>query len=246
MRRTLVTIVKTCLVCSSAALVLGLCATPAASAQQTFSFYVGGFVPRSEDARTENDVLVNDLQLEGLAFNISDFHSLTFGGEYLVGLGNKLEAGLGIGFHQNSVPSVYADVVNSSGAEIEQTLKLRVIPFGATVRFLPLGHQGSVIPYIGGGVGVFRWRYSETGEFVDQNNAIFRDSFVADGSAVGPLILGGIRVPFDTWGIGLDLRYQAAEGELPSDAGFVTNTAGVGPKIDLGGFTYTFSVNFRF
>jgi hypothetical protein len=246
MRRTLVRIVRTCLVCSSAALVVGVFAAPAASAQQTFNFYVGGFLPRAEDARTPNDVLVNDLQLEGLAFNISDFHSPSFGGEYLVGLGDKIEAGLGIGFQQRSVPSVYADVVNSSGAEIEQTLKLRVIPFGATVRFLPLGHQSSVIPYIGGGVGVFRWRYSETGEFVDQNDAIFRDTFVADGSATGPLILGGIRVPFDTWGIGLDLRWQSAKGELPSDVGFVTTTRGVGPKIDLGGFTYTFSVNFRF
>lgn len=237
---------KFCLVCSSAALVLGVCATPPASAQQSFNFYVGGFVPRAEDARTPNDVLVNDLELEGLAFDISDFHSPVFGGEYLVGLGDKFEAGLGIGFQQRSVPSVYADVVNSNGAEIEQTLKLRVIPFGATIRFLPLGHRSSVVPYIGAGVGVLRWRYSETGEFVDQTNAIFRQSYVADGSATGPLILGGLRVPLGTWGFGFDLRWQSAEGDIPSSLGFVSNSPGVDPKIDLGGFTYTFNVNVRF
>src|SRR5262249_44203953 len=110
MRRRLVTGVKQCAVWSCAALVLGVFAAPAASAQQTVNFYVGGFVPSSEDSRTPNDVLVNDLQLEGLAFDISDFHGPTFGGEYLVGLGDKFEAGLGVGYQTRSVQSVYADV----------------------------------------------------------------------------------------------------------------------------------------
>src|SRR5204863_46558 len=82
--------------------------------------------------------------------------------------GNNFEAGLGIGFQQRSVPSVYQDVVNSDGSEIEQTLKLRVIPFSATVRFLPLGRHTAIEPYIGAGVGVFRFHYSETGQWVDR------------------------------------------------------------------------------
>lgn len=221
---------------SVVALVLGVVATPIASAQQSFTFYIGGFTPRAEDARSRNDVLVNNLDF--LVFNLKDFNTATFGGEYLVGLGDKLEAGLGVGFQQRSVPSLYRDVVNANGSEIEQTLKLRVIPFSATVRFLPLGH-GGVQPYIGGGIGVFRWRYSETGEFVD-GSVIFRDTFVGSGSATGPVILGGIRVPVGSWGIGGELRYQSAEGDLPASENFA------GPNIDLGGFTYTFSVNFGF
>ena len=46
---------------SVVALVLGLLATPPASAQQSLNLYVGGFVPRGEDARDRNDVLVNNL-----------------------------------------------------------------------------------------------------------------------------------------------------------------------------------------
>ena len=92
------------------ALVLGFVATPVASAQQSINLYVGGFVPKAEDARSDDDVLVNNLAQGGLLFDISDFHTVTFGGEYLVGLGNMFEAGLGIGYQQKSVPSIYADV----------------------------------------------------------------------------------------------------------------------------------------
>src|SRR4051812_41576859 len=148
--------------------------TPAmASAQQSINFTVGGFVPRAVDSRDSNDVLVNNLDF--LAFNIKDFNGVTVGGEWLTALGDKFEAGLGVSYYQRSTPAVYLDFVNNNGTEIEQDLKLRVIPFTATVRFLPLGHHG-VEPYIGGGVGVFNWRYSESGQFLANDNSIFRDT----------------------------------------------------------------------
>lgn len=233
MRRFVLAGIKAC----TTALVLGVLAAPAAYAQQTFNLYVGGFTPRAEDSRDPNDVLVNNLDF--LAFNIKDFNTATVGGEYLVGFGDFFDAGLGIGFYTRSVPSVYLNVINSNGAEIEQTLKLRVVPFTATVRFLPLGHHGFE-PYIGAGVGVLRWRYSESGEWVDTSNNIFRATYVGSGAATGPVILGGVRVPIENWGIGGEIRYQSAKGDLPGDQSFS------GSKIDLGGFQYLFNVNVRF
>jgi hypothetical protein len=229
----------------TAALVIGFLAPPSASAQQSLNLYIGGATAPSEDSRGVNDVLRNDLNF--LAFNLSDFNTVTFGGEYLVGLGNYLDAGLGLGFAHSSVPSVYRSQINSDGSEIEQTLKLRVIPFTATIRFLPLGHHSSVEPYIGAGVGVLNWRYTESGEWVDPtDNSIFRQTFEGSGSEVGPLILGGIRVPLDKVALGFELRHQSAEGKLPTDQGFATSTPNAVPTIDLGGFSYLFSVNFRF
>ena len=245
MRRLILAGSKAC----AAAIVIGLLATPAASAQQSLNLNIGGFAPKSEDGRTANDVLVNDLTLEPpLAFNISDFHTATFGAEYLVGLGPLFEAGMGVAYQSSSVPSVYANLVNSDGSEIEQTLKLRDVPFSATIRFLPLGrNRGGIQPFVGGGVGIHAWRYSESGQFVDDNGDIFRNSYEASGTASGPLILGGVRVPIGKWGVGGELRWQSAAGDLPPDSGFVTDrTIDNQPKIDLGGFTYQFSVNFRF
>jgi hypothetical protein len=230
---------KACTTAAAVAVILGFAATPVASAQQSFNVYIGGFTPRAEDARKPSDVLIGNLDRVGLDFNIGDFNSAVFGGEYLVGFGDKFDAGLGIGFQQRSVPTLYRDLVNIDGSEIEQTLKLRVFPMTATVRFLPLGHHG-VAPYLGAGVGIFAWRYSERGDFVRDDNSIQPGTFVGTGSATGPVVLGGIRVGVDNWGVGGELRHQSAKGDLPSDQGFA------GTKIDLGGFTYLFSVNFRF
>ena len=218
--------------------VLGFVGTPVASAQQQVSFSIGGFSPRAEDARPSGDVLVKNLDF--LAFDIKDFSGPSFGAEWITAVGDKFDAGLGVSFYQRSVPTVYASFVNANGSEIEQTLKLRVIPFSATVRFLPMGHHHGVEPYVGAGVGVLSYRYSEAGQFLATDRSIFRGDFAGSGTAVGPVIVVGIRVPVGSWGVGGELRYQSAEGMLPADQDFA------GTKIDLGGLTYAFTINIRF
>lgn len=222
----------------AALVVVGLLGAPAASAQQQLSFSVGGFSPRSEDARATGDVLVKDLDY--LAFRLSDFSGPLIGADYLVGLGDNFDAGVGVGFYQRTVPTVYTEFTNSNGSEIEQDLKLRIVPFTATVRWLPMGHHNGIEPYIGAGVGVFNYRYSESGQFLATDRSIFRGTFVGSGTAAGPVILGGIRVPVGSWGVGGEIRYQSAEGKLPADQDFA------GSKIDLGGLSYTFTINVRF
>lgn len=204
---------------------------------QAIGFNLGYFAVRGEDSRVEGDVLFADL--DSLAFEVKDFNSVTFGGEWLFGLTDFVEGGLGAGFYQRTVPSVYRSQTHADGREIEQDLKLRIVPLTATVRFLPLG-RGAVQPYIGGGIGFFNWRYSETGEFIDADRFIFRDRFVANGNSIGPVILGGIRAPVaDVWMIGGEIRYQKAEGDIEEDGL-------LGDKIDLGGWTTSFTVHLRF
>jgi hypothetical protein len=219
--------------------VSGLIAPATSYAQQSLNFYVGAFVPKGEDSRTANDVLVGNRDF--LAFEIGDFKGVTGGVEWLFGLGERLDAGVGVGIYSKSVPSVYLDLTHSNGDEIEQDLKLRVVPLTFTVRFLPMGRGAAIQPYVGGGVGVFAWRYSETGEFVDSfDSSIFRDSFSGSGATAGPVVFGGLGVPIGSSSVGFEIRYQSAQGELPTDQGFS------GTKIDLSGFTYmgTFKVRF--
>jgi hypothetical protein len=215
---------------------------PATSyAQQSLSFSIGGFSPLGLNSRDRDDVLRDDLTTPNyLAFNIKDFNGAQINAEYLVGLGEWLDAGLGVGFYRRTVPSVYESTVRADQSEIEQDLRLRIVPFTATVRFLPLGRNNGIQPYIGAGVGVFNWRYSETGDFVDfSDNSIFPARYVGSGTATGPVILGGARFPLGMWSIGGEIRYQRATGDLPVDQFFVS-------KIDLGGWTYaaTFNVHF--
>jgi hypothetical protein len=231
---------------SAAALVLGFLATPIASAQQSFNLFLGGFTPRSMDGRGTDDVLFQDAADKQVTLNrsngidVSQFNGFTIGGEYLVGLGRHAEAGLGIGFYQKTTTTTYSDVVHPDGSDIFQDLKLRIAPFSATFRFLPLSHNAPVQPYVGAGIGVFIWRYSETGEFVDAAGNIFPDTLVGSGGEVGPIVLGGVRFPIGAMGVGGEIRWQSANATLPTDQGFL------GQKIDLGGVSYLFTMNFKF
>src|SRR5207237_5018767 len=95
-------------------LVTGLIAAPDAAAQQSVSLFIGGFTPQSLDARGTDDVLFQNstfLTTRGRerGIDISKFNGATLGGEYLVALGRNVEAGLGLGFYQRTVPVVYTD-----------------------------------------------------------------------------------------------------------------------------------------
>ena len=224
----------------AAAVVAGVMTPSQAAAQQSINFYLGGFVPHDLGDRGADDVLLNNGST--LLFDFRDFRGVTAGGEYLVGLGDFFDGGLGIGIYSRTAFAVDRDFVQPDGSEIEADLKLRIVPITATVRYLPLGHHDAIVPYIGGGVGIYNWRYTETGDFVTANGDITHGAFAGTGTTVGPVILGGVRVPIGRRGSGIggEVRYQRGRGDLPSDQGFA------GGKIDLGGFNYLFTVNVGF
>lgn len=223
---------------------LGVLAPSPGYAQQSMNFLIGGFVPDGEDARARSggrsdDVLFNNRSF--FDFDLGRFKGLTYGVEYLVGIGDWLEGGLGVSLYSQTVPSVYADYVKDNGADIRQDLRLRMVPFTATVRFLPLGRAGLIEPYIGAGAAIINWRYSESGEFIDfSDGTTFRESYVARGTSTGPTILGGLRIPIGSGGVGFEARWQNAEGDLPSEKEFSGN------KIDLGGWNYLATVRVGF
>jgi outer membrane protein W len=235
-----------------------LCAPSTADAQitrvsgsgyrQSFGANIGWFAVRGVDARHAEDVLLANLDF--LAFEIDDFNTGTIGAEWLIGVNEYLEAGVGIGYQRRTVPSVYRAVVNDNGTddpfddlEIFQELKLRVVPLTGTVRFLPLGRNASFQPYVGGGISLLNWRYSEAGEFVDfTDDTIFNARYVASGNAVGPVFLAGVRAPVaDVWLLGGELRYQRGEGDTKPEESQL-----LGRKVDLGGWSANFGVSFRF
>ena len=222
---------------------LALATASPAAAQQTLNFSLGYFAVRGEDARVDGDVLTENRSL--LVYDISDFSGATVGGEWLVPLGEYFEGGAGVAFSRGTVASVYEDFVDDDGTEIDQDLRLRIVPISFTIRVLPLGQSSGVQPYFGAGLGIFNWRYSESGEFVDFGTSrptIFRDSFVESGSETGPVVLGGIRFATSTFSAGGEVRYHSADAALGSEFALLTDE----PRIDLGGWTYQFTIGFRF
>lgn len=232
-----------------------LLAAPA-SAQVVQSIHFGGglFTPKGLESRVEGDVLVRDYFGEflpadpsvsdALAFDIKDFRSGSLFGEWNVAFGHNVEVGAGIGVFGRSVPTVYLDLTDLSDREIEQTLRLRVIPMTAVVRFMPFGRTGDVQPYIGAGAGLLQYRYSEIGQFVDPNDlAIYDARYTASGVTPAAVVLGGVKLPLggDVYGLTLEGRYLMGSGKTGGiEAGFLDE------KIDLGGFLFNVGVQVRF
>jgi hypothetical protein len=222
-------------------------AAPAQAQDHGFSVSAGYFAPRGEDGRTDGDVLNANRCIdtaflcEPLLFDVDDFGGFSIGGEYLIGIGKYLEAGAGVGYYQGSTSSIYEFVTRPDSSEIEQDLKLRIVPITGTLKFVPTGRDARFQPYIGAGIAALLWKYSETGEFVDPvDGSIFRDSFQADGTEVGPVIFGGIRAPIGaSTMLGGEIRYQAADADLPEDEF-------LGDRLDLGGLTFQALLTWRF
>jgi opacity protein-like surface antigen len=241
-------------------LVLGAVTTPAsaqvvqvtrADARHSIGFNLGYFMLRAEDARDDDDVLLaNQVDFGGLelrerpgeVFKVSDFNHVTFGAEWLYAVTDYIETGASIGFYQKSIDTEYKDQVNANGNEITQSLKLRIFtPLSATVRFLPVGRSTAVEPYVGGGIALLNWRYSEIGDFIDGNNDIFPARLIDSGTKVGPVLLGGVRFPVgDAMTAGGEFRWQNAKADLEPTVGFLTET------LDLGGWSVNFNMHFRF
>ena len=232
----------------AALLAVGLCAAPAA-AQQTLSLNAGLFTLRGVADRVPGDTLNANLFAESpfeLSFRMSDFSNTTFGGDWLFPLGEFFEGGVGVNYYAHSVPSFYPDLQDqATGADITQTLSLREVPVTASIRWLPTGRRFPIQPYIGVGVSVIPWRYSEVGTFVGPLDGTSYPTFTADyhdsGVAVGAMVMAGIRLPIaHVFALGGEVRYLKADTSLDPTAGFL------GDRLDLGGVSYLATFNIKF
>jgi len=235
--------------------VAALAAAPQLAAADTlFGGTFGGFFPKGEGGRVSGDVLNETFGVRNgfrtLWDDVGDkepvklFSGPAVNGEVLFGLGDFLEAGVGVGFYTKSRDSFYTDYPEEDGSEIEQTTKLRIVPLSVTVRAFPIGRTVPVQPYVGGGINFYRWQYSESGEFIDFSDdslPVFRDTFTDDGTATGATVLFGVRVPVGrTLNVGGEARWQGGSADLDPALNFAGN------KLDLGGWTAAGTVHVRF
>jgi hypothetical protein len=207
-------------------------------AQTRVNLTLGYLAPTGEDGRGERDVLVENRRV--LTFDIGDLGGATVAADWLFPATERLDIAVGVGFSRSATRAAYTDLITFEGADIERDLKLQMVPITATARFLPRGRHHSVQPYVGVGVGTFVWQYSELGSFVDLTNLrMTRGNPARSGTSVGPVVLGGALVRVGRGrGLGGEVRYQRADGDLGSD--FPVD------RIDLGGFTYQLIFRFRF
>lgn len=199
----------------------------------------GVFLPRAE-----SNLFVDDTDLyqrEGRPLKRSDWNNAIGGLRFNQEFGDFLAIGFAIDAYQRTLQTSYRDFISESGREIQQSLKLNIVPVGVELRLGPT-QRGRLSPYVAAGGDLFFYKYEEFGDFIDFDDPqqpIVPDSFVSEGVAPGFHVAGGVRVPVsDDFSIVAEGRYQWAEDDMGDDFR--------GNRIDLSGGSVTLGLNIRF
>lgn len=226
------------------ALLVGLVWAAPAMAQGTLSLNVGWFTVRGVEDRVPGDTLNANLFAESpyaLSFRMSDFDNVTYGADWLIPISPLFEVGVGANYYARTVPSYYQDLTDTNGGDIRQNLRLRTVPITASIRWLLVGRHHPVEPYVGFGLSVVPWDYSEVGDFVDTSMNIYSANYHDSGVVFGSTLMAGIRVkPAPKVSFGGEIRYLTADASLDPSVGFL------GSHIDLGGVSYLATFNIKF
>ncbi len=113
------------------------------------------------------------------------------------------------------------DFVFPDGFPILHDIELTIVPLEAGVKWSFLGRNRRVIPYLGGGLGLYIWEYRETGDFVvdrDFYPVIVSGDFEGTGADLGLHVEFGLRFPFGRrTSIDWEVKYIGVEGDLGPD-----------------------------
>ena len=132
--------------------------------------------------------------------------------------------------------------MHQDDSPIQQTLRLRVVPVGFSVRFVSTNRHTKIAPFLVLGVDAMVYHYEEYGDFVDflaEGQPVIADSFVSDSVAFGFHAGGGVRFAVsDDIAIVTEGRYFWSQKDMSDD--FSQN------RIDLGGWAVTAGFHVRF
>lgn len=202
---------------------------------------IGAYFPRGNETLFQDD---RDLYLVGK----SDFNGVYGGIEYNHVLIDNVEIAVHLDGYSRTVNTSYRNYTRPDGGEIEQSLRLTMVPLGVSLRLVPTSKRARIAPYVGGGVDAVFYKYEEYGDFIDFGDPtlpIIGDAFVADGAAFGVHVLGGLRVYLNRdIAIVAEGRYQWAKANMGDD--FAPPEPGLVNRIDLSGATFTVGVHVRF
>jgi hypothetical protein len=225
-----------------AVLSLGLLAAlPAAAGASSLELRIGGFFPRADSNLFRDDSSLYTV-------NKDDWQGVFGGAEFSFTPADHVEFGIHLDGYGRRVDTSYRDYTRPGGGEILQSLKLTLVPLGATLRLFPIDRDATVSPYVGVGPDLVFYKYEEFGDFIDFADpelSISADDFVSEGARPGFHVTGGLRVrighDFSILGEG---RYQWAKATLGDD--FSPQPGQDALRLDMSGFSAVVGLSIRF
>jgi opacity protein-like surface antigen len=238
------------------ALTASLALAPAAGAQSggagfLFRRPVATLTLRGGVDRALGNSDVFDFSKERLTLGSNAFTGVSVGADLGIVLSDRFDLVLGVAHSRTSARSEFRRFVDQDDQPIEQTTGLARTPIGASVRayLVPRGREigrfawvpRRVAPYVGAGGGTMYYRFTQAGDFVDEESLdVFDAELRSSQWTVTAHGLAGVdfslspRVALNT-----EARYNWARANMSQDFSNFD-------RIDLSGLVATAGLTLRF
>jgi opacity protein-like surface antigen len=230
------------------------------------TFKVGYFIPQVQyDVREDN---LWWIEFDQMSFSKTTYQAANFGFGYEYFFSNQFSFVLNVeGYSKNKLGQYldYVAIIDFDGVwayPIDEfigdyipahTFSVSVTPFQLSVKVSPLGRRGKIIPYIGGGVGVYLWTVRIFGEVVDFSDEWWDEEFEVavypirdwDAREENKLKIGfhgfaGIMIPLaNRISLEAEFKYNSVKAE------FTEAFQGFEP-FDLSGYQISIGMNYWF
>ncbi len=237
-----------------------------------FSFRLGYFVPNAK-----SDLW--NIEFQNMTFDKHDFEGLTFGFSYEYFLSRQVSLVFGADIYDRGHYGIYRDWVGytidgydyafpyseyDGDFDLSQRFHTTIVPIQASLKLLPLGRQGRIIPYIGGGVSLYVWSVELQGDLVDfTDQYVYTDPDLGDVDvygvypinarqearlAVGAHAFAGLMIPIARrTAIEAEFKYSTGKGSFShADDSRADNGFAGFQKFDLGGYQVSIGLNYWF
>jgi len=244
---------------------------PAFAFSNTITFRLGYFIPRAGGGP---DSLWN-IEFENMSFKKTDFQESMIGFNYEYFLTKELSLAVSVDTYNKNKAGYYRDFVGYSFDEGDfafpadvyrgeftpaHSFNVSIVPIQFSLKLTPFGRRSRIIPFIGGGVGVYFWSVVLRGDMVDFSNVWeyeyepgkFDDIYYIEPTnaresnrlTFGYHAFGGIMFPIgNRLTLEASVRYNVAKGKFRQglDASFDGFE-----DFDLGGLVLAAGINYWF
>lgn len=242
---------------------------PTFSFSRIFTFKAGLFIPRAKSDLWQ-------VEFDNMDFKRSTYQNTNFGFAYEHFLTRQISVALGVdGYTKNKLGTYksYFERVGEStidgieyyyatdlkeGDALIHVFNVSITPIQLSLKLAPLGRGRKLIPYFGGGVGVYLWSLTRQGDLIDFDAQqeyidlvsgesvlgfpiLIEDSRENNKFTVGYHAFGGFMIAFtNRMTLETEFKYNIIEGKL-SDGNFRDYA-----RFDLSGYQVSLGLNYWF
>jgi opacity protein-like surface antigen len=181
-------------------IVLAALLLPGLAAANTLTLRMGYYIPQFKGGVNS----LWDIEFTQMSFSKSSFYQGALGASFDFFITKHIGLTFAIDSYNKTKAGAYRDYVGVSFDEgdfafpaelyngdfsVSHLMSLSMTPIQASLKIAPLGRRGRLVPYFGGGVGLYIWKANLWGDQVD-----FSDEWIYTDPKIGDVTIYGISI----------------------------------------------------